>query len=149
MQLSGVCIQRSTMGPMAVPRTAMIAPSTSDRAMPVCRALEMPFRFSAPQNWDRITVAPELMPMKKPLTMLTRGPVEPTAASAVVPTTRPTMMVSTVLYICWKKVPSRMGKKKISSCFQILPSVIWRCFADELIVSRLSAGITAICRTAD
>ena len=23
-----------------------------------------------------------------------------------------TMMVSTVLYICWKKVPSRMGKKK-------------------------------------
>lgn len=68
--------------------------------------------------------------MKKPLIRLMRAEVEPTAARAGVPTKRPTMMVSTVLYICWKKVPSRMGKKKSSSCFQITPSVI--CWAVAL-----------------
>ena len=34
------------------------------------------------------------------------------------------LIASTVLYICWKKAPSKMGKKKESSCFQITPSVI-------------------------
>jgi len=73
-----------------------------------------------------MTVAPDPRPVKKPLKIFTSGPVVPTAARAWVLTKRPTMMVSTVLYICWKKVPNRMGKKKARICFQMTPSVI--CF---------------------
>jgi len=63
--------------------------------------------------------------MKNPTIRLMRLPVvPPTAASASLPTYLPTIMASAVLYICWKKEPSRMGKKKISSCFQITPWVM-------------------------
>ena len=48
----------------------------------------------------------------------------PTLANASFPTKRPTIIVSTVVYNCWIKVPSMIGKKNIRSCFQIIPSVI-------------------------
>ena len=44
--------------------------------------------------------------------------------NAAFPTKRPTITVSTVVYNCWIKVPSMIGKKNIRSCFQIIPSVI-------------------------
>ena len=122
----GVRIHRSTRGPSRQPSTVTRTPSTRDREKPVCRALSTAFLSLAPQNWDRITVAPELSPTKKPLIIFTRGPVVPTAARAWVLTNRPTMTVSTVLYICWKKVPSRIGKKNKRICFQMTPSVICR-----------------------
>ena len=68
--------------------------------MPVCIAFRTPSRFPAPKYWARITVAPVLRPVKKPLIILTSGPAVPTAARAWVLTKRPTMTVSTVLYIC-------------------------------------------------
>ena len=71
-----------------------------------------------------MTVAPEATPTKKPKSMLTNAPVEPTAASASFPAKRPTIIASTVLYICWKNEPSRMGKKNSKSCFQMTPSVM-------------------------
>ena len=107
-----------------MPRPVMSRPRVRARAMPVCRARLMPSRSEAPQYWDMITVAPEETPRKKPLIRLRMGPDAPTAARAAVPTKRPTMMVSTVLYICWKKEPSRMGKKNSRICFQITPSVM-------------------------
>ena len=69
-------------------------------------------------------MAPEDTPTKKPTSRLMMVPVVPTAARAWVPTYWPTTMVSTVLYSCWKKVPMRIGKKKMSSCFQMTPSVM-------------------------
>ena len=65
---------------------------------------------------------------------------EPTAARASTPRYWPTMMVSTVLYICWKKLPSRMGKKKKSSCFQITPSVM-RCDGNSPCIKSASRRI--------
>ena len=78
--------------------------------------------------------------MKKPFIRFSSAEVAPTAASAWVPTNRPTMMVSTVLYICWKKLPSRMGKKKNSSCFQITPSVM-RCDGNSPSIKNPPAGV--------
>ena len=40
------------------------------------------------------------------------GPALPTAASALSPTKRPTMMLSTVLYSCWAILPISMGMEK-------------------------------------
>ena len=72
-----------------------------------------------------MTVAPDAKPTKKPTSRLIRLPVAPpTAASASLPTNRPTIIASAVLYSCWKKVPNRIGKKNASSCFQITPSVM-------------------------
>ena len=60
-------------------------------------------------------------PIRRPIAV----PVPPpTAASASFPRNWPTTTASTVLYSCWKKVPSRIGKKNERSCFQITPSVI-------------------------
>ena len=48
-----------------------------------------------------MTVAPEDRPTKKPMIRFKIGAEEPpTAARAPVPTKRPTIMVSTVLYSC-------------------------------------------------
>ena len=51
-------------------------------------------------------------------------PVEPTAAKAVVPTNWPTMMLSTMLYSCWKTVPTNSGRLNRSSFPAELPVVI-------------------------
>ena len=57
-------------------------------------------RFSmsrAPKYWPITTQAPTEKPLKKKTSMLTIIVVEPTAASACVPTKLPTTMESTVL----------------------------------------------------
>lgn len=71
------------------------------------------------------TAAPFASPLKNVTTIVDKtaaGP--PTLANAAFPTKRPTIIVSTVVYNCWIKVPSMIGKKNIRSCFQIIPSVI-------------------------
>ena len=71
-------------------------------------------------------MAPDEIPTNRLTNRLMSTPVEPpTAASACLPTKFPTTMASAVLYSCWKKVPSKMGKKKASSCFQMTPSVMF------------------------
>ena len=71
-----------------------------------------------------MTPAPTEAPWLKAMSRLISDVLALTAARALLPTDCPTMMESAVLYICWKKVPSRMGKKKYRSCFQITPSVM-------------------------
>ena len=113
------------VGDRKYPKTDSPAPPSSARATAVCTVRDTSCSCRAPKNWDMITVAPEERPTKKPTIRLIRLPVEPpTAASACLPTYLPTIMASAVLYSCWKKVPSRMGKKKISSCCQITPSTM-------------------------
>ena len=71
------------------------------------------------------TAAPFASPLKNVTAIVYKtaaGP--PTLANAAFPTKRPTIIVSTVVYNCWIKVPSMIGKKNIKSCFQIIPSVI-------------------------
>ena len=55
-------------------------------------------------------------------------PQEPMAASAVSPSTLPTIMVSTVLYSCWNKLDTRMGSMNSSRFLKIGPcsrSAFW------------------------
>ena len=54
----------------------------------------------------------------------------PTAARASSPRKWPTIMESTVLYICCTKAPSMIGTRKASICFQMTPSVNARGAAD-------------------
>ena len=48
-------------------------------------------------------------------------PQEPMAASAVSPSTLPTIMVSTVLYSCWNKLDTRMGSMNRKRFLKIGP----------------------------
>ena len=57
--------------------------------------------FPAPKALPNTTLAPEENPTKKPVRSIEISPLELTAASAVVPTKRPTTMESTLLYSCW------------------------------------------------
>ena len=121
----GLPIQRSSVGENIIPSTDSTRPPASARAAAVCTAALTSCPRRPPKNWEIITVAPEDRPTKKPTIRLIRLPVAPpTAARASLPTYLPTMMASAVLYSCWKNVPSRMGKKKISSCFQMTPSMM-------------------------
>ena len=54
-------------------------------------------RLRAPRYWETMMVAPTLMPMKRTSIRLKIGPALPTAARALSPTNRPTIMLSTVL----------------------------------------------------
>ena len=58
---------------------------------------------------------PAASPKTNPIIKKFNEPVEPTAARAFVPQAWPTIMVSTVLYSCWKKLPINIGKKKKSN----------------------------------
>ena len=48
-------------------------------------------------------------------------PQEPIAASALSPSTLPTIMVSTVLYSCWNKLDTRMGSMNRKRFLKIGP----------------------------
>ena len=68
-----------------------------------------PLKSFAPNLCAVITANPDDTPKTKPKTKKFIGPVFPTAASAFVPSIRPTMTVSTIEYICWNKLPSKSG----------------------------------------
>ena len=48
----------------------------------------------------------------------------PTAASEFVPSSRPTIIVSTMLYICWNRLPSRSGTEYKTMSESGLPTVM-------------------------
>ena len=52
-----------------------------------------------------------------------KGKFAPTAAKASSPKTLPTIMLSTILYICWKTFPSSIGSAKFRILFPSLPVV--------------------------
>ena len=88
----------SAAGAIAIPSTVRPAPPTMASAKEVCTACETASWFCAPKCWATTTVVPEEIPTKR----LTRRLIStlvlpPTAASASVPTKRPTMTASTVL----------------------------------------------------
>lgn len=94
-------------------------------ASEVCTVRRTPAKFCAPYCCATTTVVPEATPTNRLTMTLISVPVTPpTAASACLPTNWPTITASAVLYSCWKNVPSRMGKKNTSSCFQMTPSVM-------------------------
>ena len=101
MVSAGVSMSRRSRGAVAIPRTVMIPPHTAARIIAVCTERETSSSSLAPINWAMITVAPEDTPVKKPMIRFRIWAEEPpTAARASVPTKRPTIMVSTVLYSC-------------------------------------------------
>ncbi len=125
---SGVFISRRAAGEMSQPKIIRAKPPARAKAMVVCTARWVPSVSQAPNSWEMTTAAPEEMPTNSPTSRLMRVLVAPpTAARACLPTYCPTMTASAVLYSCWKKVPSRMGKKKESSVFQITPPVMLFC----------------------
>ena len=63
------------------------------------------------------------MPMPKPMMRKLMEPVAPTAARALAPRSRPTMRVSTMLYICWNSSPSNVGIVKPRMSFMGSPFV--------------------------
>ena len=101
MVSAGVSMTRKSQGAVAIPRTVMIPPQTAAKIMAVWTARDTSSSSLAPMNWAMITVAPEDTPVKKPIIRFRIWAEEPpTAARASVPTKRPTIMVSTVLYSC-------------------------------------------------
>ena len=65
-----------------------------------------------PIRWATGMAKPLHMPVQKPITKKLTEPVEPTAARAWEPSSLPTIMVSTTLYICWNSRPSRVERVK-------------------------------------
>ena len=68
------------------------------------------------------------MPWLNPMSRKMGEPLEPTAASALLPTKLPTMMESAVLYSCCSMLPRISGTENSRMLFQMLPSVIKRVF---------------------
>ncbi len=83
----------------AMPHTVRIAPRMAERASEVCTAVCAPSLSLAPRNWDTTTPAPTAMPWLNPMSRKMGEPLEPTAASALLPTKLPTMMESAVLWM--------------------------------------------------
>ena len=81
-------------------------------------------RRSAPKLLAMGIPKPMQMPMQKPSTRNCTLLVAPTAASAPVPSTRPTMAASTRLYICCKRLPSKSGTANCRISLRGLPSVM-------------------------
>ena len=68
------------------------------------------------------TEAPAVTATKKPMsTAMICEARPPTAARATVPTKRPTISPSTVLYSCWMQVPAAMGRKNTIRRFHTVP----------------------------
>ena len=112
----------------AMPHTVRIAPRMAERASEVCTAVCAPSLSLAPRNWDTTTPAPTAMPWLNPMSRKMGEPLEPPAASALLPTKLPTMMLSAVLYSCCSMLPRISGTEKSRMLFQMLPSVISRDF---------------------
>ncbi len=75
--------------------------TTIETTLAVRMLIEMAFlmlsRSFAPNFWLMMTENPAVRPMTKPKTKKLTPPVDPTAARALTPMNRPTMIVSTML----------------------------------------------------
>ena len=107
-----------------IPTTVISAPLAKASAIAFWMLLRTFFSCPAPKYWETITEAPEDMATKKFTSSVIMGEAPPTAARACLPTKRPTISVSAILYSCWSSVPSMIGRKNSSISFQMTPSVI-------------------------
>ena len=79
--------------------------------------------FPAPKDLEKSAPLPMQSPIIRELIKVIRAESEPTAASASQLTKRPTIIVSTMLYICCKRFPNIMGNANSIMVLNIGPSV--------------------------
>ena len=124
MTLSGVFSRRSTgpasRGPTIMMNSDATPVSVMQQPMVLARSSFMP----APKYWETMMLAPTEIPMNSTSIRFSSGPALPTAARALSPTKRPTMMLSTVLYSCWAMFPSSIGIAKRTICVTGWPTRI-------------------------
>ena len=121
---SGVAIITSIGLTSSMPAAVNTTESRNVKSITVCTASCTRSRSPAPQPWAITTPAPVAKPVNTPMSVLMMLVVEPTAASACLPTKFPTTMLSTVLYICWNRYPSRRGMENWINCFHTEPLVM-------------------------
>ena len=96
----------------------------TDRMAALPILLRIPSRSPAPKRCAVSTVNPVVSPWVNPRIRKLTDPVAPTAANASTPTNRPTIMVSTILYNCWKILPIIIGMINFVISLEGLPFVI-------------------------
>jgi hypothetical protein len=82
------------------------------------------FNYTPAPGQSTRTPAPTEIPTNNMINRFRMGPALPTAASALSPTKRPTMMLSTVLYSCCAMFPISIGIMKFTIRAAGLPVVI-------------------------
>ena len=122
--LSGVLRRRSRGPDRNGPTIMMMREAMPVRVMQQPMVLERSSRCMAPKYWDTMMLAPTEMPINRTSIRFRIGPALPTAARALSPTKRPTIMLSTVLYSCCAILPSSMGMVNRTICFTGLPTRI-------------------------
>ena len=121
---SGVLRSLNSGPAISGPTIMMITDETTVRVKQQPIALESSSLCLAPKNCDTMMLAPTEIPMNMTSIRLSMGPALPTAASALSPTKRPTMMLSTVLYSCCAILPTSIGNVKVMILLTGSPSVM-------------------------
>ena len=94
---SGQLISSSRPRAAQKPTTASSTPLTKPSATAVCTVSCTPFSSRAPKHRAATTLAPSESPTNRLTSRLINAPLEPTAASAVLPAKRPTTTTSAAL----------------------------------------------------
>ena len=102
----------------------MIALAISVSVRQVPTALLSSSFLRAPKYCATRMPAPVEMPMNSSSIRFRIGPAAPTAASALSPTYLPTMIESTVLYICCARLPISSGIENAARFISGLPTVM-------------------------
>ena len=121
---SGVFITRSRLSMPAILTAVITIVTITDRMAALPILLRIPSRSPAPKRCAVSTVNPVVSPWVNPRIRKLTDPVAPTAANASTPTNRPTIMVSTILYNCWKILPMIIGMINFVISLEGLPFVI-------------------------
>ena len=121
---SGVFITRSSLSMLAILTAVITIVTITDRMAALPILLRIPSRSPAPKRCAVSTVNPVVSPWVNPRIRKLTDPVAPTAANASTPTNRPTIMVSTILYNCWKILPMIIGMINFVISLEGLPFVI-------------------------
>ena len=121
---SGVFITRSRLSMLAILTAVITIVTITDRMAALPILLRIPSRSPAPKRCAVSTVNPVVSPWVNPRIRKLTDPVAPTAANASTPTNRPTIMVSTILYNCWKILPMIIGMINFVISLEGLPFVI-------------------------
>ena len=121
---SGVFITRSRLSMPPILTAVITIVTITDRMAALPILLRIPSRSPAPKRCAVSTVNPVVSPWVNPRIRKLTDPVAPTAANASTPTNRPTIMVSTILYNCWKILPMIIGMINFVISLEGLPFVI-------------------------
>ena len=109
MTSSGQDMSSSSTRAAKKPTMARNTPEVRPSATEVCTVSCMPFSSLAPKQRAATTFAPSERPTKRLTRRLMRAPLEPTAASAVLPAKRPTTTTSAALNSSCKMLEAASG----------------------------------------